>query len=103
MEEAVVAKKLVEVAAVVLLKRPVKFAKVEEAVVRKPPVDSTLNKSVPTEFRNFRKLPVKLKVLEAVIRSPVVLVAFTARYELLMTALVEVAPITTATVEVGAM
>ena len=93
----------------VVLPVTVKFPiTVEEAVEMKPeevkrPVASTEKSAVPTEFRNFRKLPVKLKVLEAVIRSPVVLVAFTARYELLMTALVEVAPITTATVEVGAM
>ena len=76
-EEAVVEKKFVVVALVEVEFKAVKFCKVEEAVVRKPPVDSTWKRAVLAALRNFKKLPVKEVVEEATTRSPVVEVAFT--------------------------
>ena len=69
--------RLVEVAWVEVDCKAVKFCKVEEAVVRKPPVDSTWKRAVLAALRNLRKLPVKEVVEEATTRSPVVEVAFT--------------------------
>ena len=76
-EEAVVEKKSVVVAEVVVAFTPVKFCKVEDAVVRKPPSELILKSSVPAEFKKERNLPVKLTVEEALIKVPVVPVAFT--------------------------
>jgi hypothetical protein len=75
LEEAVVAKKLVEVAEVVVALIPVKFCKVVEAVVCKAPVESTRSNSVPFPLLKRRKLPAKERVLEALIKLPVVVVA----------------------------
>ena len=75
--EAVVEKKLVEVAEVEVELMAVKFCKVVEAVVCRAPVESILKSSVPTELVRERNLPVKETVEEALMRVPVVPVALT--------------------------
>lgn len=91
-ELAVVEKRDVEVAEVVVALIPVKFCKVDEAVVKKPPVDSTRNRSLPAALRKRRKFPANEVVEEATIKSPVVEVALTWKYELLAMERVVVAP-----------
>lgn len=76
-EDAVVEKKLVEVALVEVEFRAVKFCRVVEAVAWSAPVSSILNSSVPAALVKERNLPVKLVVEEALIKVPVVPVAFT--------------------------
>ncbi len=76
-DEAVVAKKLVVVAEVVVELRAVKFWRVVEAVVCKAPVESILNNSVPAALLKVRNLPSKEVVEEAEIKFPVVPVALT--------------------------
>ena len=93
-DEAVVEKELVEVALVEVAAREVKFWRVEDAAVTKPPVDSTWNRSVPAELKNFKKLPVKETVEEALMRVPVVPVAFTWNKAPVSSEAVVVAPTT---------
>ena len=83
-----------EVAAVEVAAREVKFCRVEEAAVRKPPVDSILKSSVDAELKKERNLPAKESVLEALIKVPVVPVAFTWKSADLSREAVVVAPTT---------
>ena len=69
--------KFVVVACVVVAFTPVKFWRVEEAMVRKPPSELILNSSVPALDSALKKFPVKDAVEEALIKSPVVPVALT--------------------------
>src|SRR3989344_940764 len=93
-EEAVVAKKLVVVALVPVAFRKVKFWRVEEARVWRPPSALMLKSSVPAELTKERNLPIKLGVEEALIKVPVVPVAFTWKRAALSREAVVVAPTT---------
>ena len=93
-EEAIVEKKLVEVALVVVALRAVKFWRVEDAVVRKPPSLFIWKSSVPAELTKLKNLPRKEGVEEALMRVPVVPVAFTWKSADLSREGVVVAPIT---------
>lgn len=73
--DAVVAKKLVLVAFVLVDWSAVKFCKVVEARVCKAPVLSIRKSSVPAALFSLKKLPAKPVVLEALIKLPVVVVA----------------------------
>ena len=70
----------------------VKFCKVVEPVTKRSPEELTLKRVVPDGFKNFKKFPAKPVVLEATMRSPVVEVALTWKYELLAIDAVVVAP-----------
>ena len=74
--------------------RAVKFCRVDEAVVRKPPSLLILKSSVPAELTKLKNLPIKLGVDEALMRVPVVPVAFTWKRADLSREAVVVAPTT---------
>lgn len=89
-----VAKRAVEVAEVVVALIAVKFCKVEEAVVMIPPSLLILKSSVPALFTKLKNFPTKLGVEEALIKVPVVPVAFTWNKALRSSEAVVVAPTT---------
>ena len=92
--EALVLKKLVEVAEVEVEFRAVKFWRVVEARVWRAPVESILKSSEPAALLKVRNLPLKPVVEEAEIKLPVVEVAFTWKREDKFSDAVVVAPTT---------
>jgi hypothetical protein len=93
-EEAVVLKKLVEVAEVEVEFEAVKFCKVVEARVWRAPEESILMSSSPVESVKERNLPAKDGVEEALKMIPVVPVALTWKSAERSRDAVVVAPIT---------
>ena len=92
--EAVVAKRLVEVAALDVELTAVKFWRVDEEKAVRPPLASILKSSAPAELVKERNFPVKDGVDEALKIIPVVPVALTWKRADLSNEAVVVAPTT---------